>query len=91
MSTEAMKQALVAFEDILSAESRGFGMEYIKGYCGKMISDLHPAIEQAEKREWVGLTDEEVESWNIFGRTEDGKRLHKLVRSIEAKLKEKNT
>ena len=51
MSIEAMKQALGAFEDILSAESRNFGMEYIKGYCVTMIRDLRPDIEQAEKQD----------------------------------------
>ena len=51
MSVETMKQALGAFEDILSAESRGFGMEYIKGYCVTMIRDLRPDIEQAEKQD----------------------------------------
>ena len=50
MSVEAMKQALEAFEDILSAESRGFGMEYIKGYCVTMIRGLRPAIKQAENK-----------------------------------------
>jgi len=88
MSIEAMKQALVAFEDILSAESRGFGMEYIKGYCGKMISDLHPAIEQAEKREWIGLTDEEIDY--IENNVDPALYWH-FAKAIEARLKEKNT
>ena len=34
------------------------------------------------KREWVGLTDEEVDEWTP--------EIHAVVRSVEAKLKEKN-
>jgi len=36
-----------------------------------------------KEREWVGLTDEEVDAW--------GPLIQPIVRSIEAKLKEKNT
>jgi len=39
------------------------------------------------KREWVGLTDEEIDTWNIVGH----ESLREFVRAIEAKLKEKNT
>jgi hypothetical protein len=38
------------------------------------------------KREWVGLTDEELELLNDCGDTDS----HKFARAIEAKLKEKN-
>jgi hypothetical protein len=38
------------------------------------------------QREWVGLTDEEIDSIPLIGR-----RLTKFARAIEAKLKEKNT
>ena len=38
-------------------------------------------------RLWVGLTDEEIDTWNIVGH----ESLHEFVRAIEAKLKEKNT
>ena len=40
-----------------------------------------------KKREWVGLTDEEIDTWNIVGH----ESLREFVRAIEAKLKEKNT
>ena len=39
------------------------------------------------KRKWVGLTDEEIDTWNIVGH----ESLREFVRAIEAKLKEKNT
>jgi len=47
------------------------------------------------KREWVGLTDEEVNDCikspnrNLFAR--DGTTSQRIARAIEAKLKEKNT
>jgi hypothetical protein len=39
------------------------------------------------KREWVGLTDEELELLNDCGDTDS----YKYARAIEAKLKEKNS
>jgi hypothetical protein len=39
------------------------------------------------KREWVGLTDAEIDTWDIVGH----ESLRDFVRAIEAKLKEKNT
>lgn len=39
------------------------------------------------QREWVGLTDDEIDRWNIVGH----ESLREFVRAIEAKLKEKNT
>jgi len=41
----------------------------------------------AAQRQWVGLTDEEIDTWNIVGH----ESLREFVRAIEAKLKEKNT
>ena len=40
-----------------------------------------------KKKEWQGLTDEEIDTWNIVGH----ESLRDFVRAIEAKLKEKNT
>lgn len=39
------------------------------------------------KREWQGLTDDEIDTWNIVGH----ESLREFVRAIESKLKEKNT
>lgn len=39
------------------------------------------------RREWVGLTDEEIDTWKIVGH----ESLREFVRAIESKLKEKNT
>ena len=43
--------------------------------------------EEMPQRTWVGLTDEEIDTWNIVGH----ESLREFVRAIEAKLKEKNT
>ena len=50
----------------------------------KKITPLYTAPPQ---REWQGLTDEEIDTWNIVGH----ESLREFVRAIEAKLKEKNT
>jgi hypothetical protein len=45
------------------------------------------------KREWVGLTDEEVErywDWEDFQTGAGRSTIFEMVRDIEAKLKEKN-
>jgi hypothetical protein len=41
---------------------------------------------QVYQRPWVGLTDEEIDTWNIVGH----ESLRDFIRAIEAKLKEKN-
>jgi hypothetical protein len=68
------------------------GLEALEANLGKWaaktpaIEALRQALAQPE-REWVGLTDEEVESWrgnyDFFNSA--------LVREVEAKLKEKNS
>ena len=57
------------------------------------------AFESAKKREWVGLTDEEIEeTWKDSCTIDNGKGanltnqpFYHLVKLAEAKLKEKNT
>jgi hypothetical protein len=57
-------------------------------FDGKNI--ITQEIPQAEiyKREWVGLTDDEI---NACDPSEECWGLLKIARAIEAKLKEKNT
>ena len=47
-----------------------------------------PAIKKSltAQRPWVGLTDDEIDTWNIVGH----ESLREFVRDIEAKLREKN-
>ena len=56
--------------------------------------DKGECVEVVEKREWVGLTDAEVERIKLDGRDLEFvsmTALHRFARDIEAKLKEKNT
>jgi len=63
------------------------------GYGG-MVKDMfapftikstlaQPAQEPVQRKEWVGLTETEIDEWTP--------EIHGVIRSIEAKLKEKNT
>jgi hypothetical protein len=57
------------------------------------IGNLMVQKRRAEKRGWVGLTDEEVGGLTVFDGLHDVEVpiLADFVRAIEAKLKEKNT
>jgi hypothetical protein len=51
------------------------------------IQRMAKRIEELEaQRTWVGLTDDEIDTWNIVGH----ESLREFVRAIEAKLKDKN-
>jgi len=52
----------------------------------RMIADRNPKPFSTPQRTWVGLTDDEIDTWNIVGH----ESLREFVRAIEAKLKEKN-
>jgi hypothetical protein len=96
MSIEAMKQALDALNGtdthpISSAE------QYFKER--QAMKALEDAIKDAEERQWVGLTDEEIDGLNYpelryIGTGEyvvDGDSVYEFAKHIEAKLKKKNT
>ena len=53
----------------------------------KMSAYDEPLYTHPPQRTWVGLTDDEIDTWNIVGH----ESLREFVRAIEAKLKEKNT
>jgi len=61
--------------------------QMIRNRMQEEIDELRQAIEQAETREWVGLTDEEIHDMNGY---EEDRRMYRFARAIEAKLKEKN-
>jgi hypothetical protein len=57
--------------------------------CGKRLgSGIHTCTPPAAQRQWVGLTDEEIESALPGYRETDASNIYC---AIEAKLKEKNT
>ena len=80
MSIAVMKQALEALDH---EANKGNDNAY---QCER--DALRAAIEQGEKRQWVGLTDEEIDK-TYETQIWDARRSY--ARAIEAKLKEKNT
>ena len=52
----------------------------------RLHEEIDELREYIEQREWVGLTEEEIDTWNIVAPS----RLRDFVRCIEAKLREKN-
>ena len=56
------------------------GYNSVKVMCSDVLALL-------PRREWVGLTEEEIDTWYIVAPS----RLRDFVRAIEAKLREKNT
>lgn len=73
-----------AWRENASDYERGF----IDGMQKQMQSSVDKAVNAMGKREWVGLTDEEM--LMIYGQQHEGKK-YNLGRMVEAKLKEKNT
>jgi hypothetical protein len=58
-------------------------------YYDEMAGDTTPP---AAQRQWVGLTDEEIEAlWNAVPNQALYMAIKVFARAIEAKLKEKNT
>ena len=83
MSISVMRQASDAILNVLA------GGEFDNPVCDlkQAALALHQAIAEAEKAgEWVGLTKEEVDSWEL----PDCPTVFEFVQFIEAKLKEKN-
>ena len=79
MSIEAMKQASDAIVNVLA------GGDFDNPLCDlkQAALALRQAIADAEKREWVGLTDEE-KGWCA------APTYAETIERVEAKLKEKN-
>jgi hypothetical protein len=74
------------------------GPDYERGFIDGMQKQMQSSVDRAvnamSKREWVGLTDAEVERIKLDGRDLEFvsmKALHRFARDIQAKLKEKNT
>ena len=85
MSKEAMQQALKACEVATTffAKDR---QEILRAEAA-----LREAIAEAEKREWVGLTYEEILGvWKKAMVEGNGKHAVHFARAIEATLKQKN-
>jgi len=55
-------------------------------HCG-CSDEVDRLLKLIEKREWVGLTKEEVDSWEL----PENPTVFEFAKFIETKLKEKNT
>ena len=86
MSIEAMKQALVALEQIKCSM---FHPAKVFTWDPSIIA-LRAAIKQTAEREWVELTDDEARA--LVNRVTFGDRTNwqALIYIVDAKLKEKN-
>ena len=60
-------------------------------FCPTCLSSIYDMMDQLNPREWVGLTDDEVN--NVYEELRDSKTLMSpltLYKAFEAKLKEEN-
>jgi len=90
MSIEVIKQALEALEMYLKLDTMDEAHILEVEIAPKAITALRAAIEQAEKRQWVELTDDEARA--LVNRATFGERTNwqAFVYMVDAKLKEKN-
>ncbi len=87
MSREAMQQALEALKKVITAFGSGLTLQQ------NAITALRQALET--EREWVGLTDDEIQDLSYLSEKCDASNSEwfdrwGFARAIEAKLKEKN-
>jgi len=68
----------------LALEALNKTREYQQGYAFAVTAakNIAEALAQPVQRPWVGLTETEIDEWTP--------EIHGVIRSIEAKLKEKN-
>jgi hypothetical protein len=95
MSIAVMKQALEALEGVLDDSPKVLDASISGGLyevvqCRDAIAAIRTAIEQAEKRQWIELTDDEARA--LVNRATFGDRTNwqALVYMVDAKLKERN-
>jgi hypothetical protein len=78
---------------LYATPQREYERGFIDGMQKQMQSSVDKAVNAMGKREWVGLTDEEVVDLKMIGRDLEFvsmTALCRFARDIEAKLKEKN-
>ena len=86
---EALRQALNSTK-FLPEEMDAYERGFIEGRQDQMRSTVERAVNAMTKREWVGLSDEDLEpmcdDWKIVF----GGYVHDFAKAIETKLREKN-
>lgn len=81
--TDLLRRAWDALDSFKQAHPESWHEEDEQVLKELMWADLKLSGVQ---RKWVGLTEEEIDTWNIVAPS----RLRDFVRCIEAKLREKN-
>jgi hypothetical protein len=88
----ALRQALETEQEPVAWLSEGGDVSRSKRYMDEMGFKCNPLYTSPPKREWVGLTDEEISDlWCKVSNTDFVTiDTHEFARAIEAKLREKN-
>jgi N-methylhydantoinase B/oxoprolinase/acetone carboxylase alpha subunit len=88
-TTKALVAEIKRLIDVVGGLVLKQGPDYERGFIDGMQKQAQSSVDKAvnamSKREWVGLTDEEID--DLVKNT----RWHELIKATEAKLKEKNT
>jgi hypothetical protein len=88
---EYLIKAIAAIKEALEIKDE-YEQGFIDGMQKQMQSSVDKAVNAIGKREWVGLTDEEIKDIiGPWGDTPIKGYTRQLFDKIEAKLKEKNT
>ncbi|NCZ74103.1 MAG: hypothetical protein EBX65_01160 [Betaproteobacteria bacterium] len=71
----------------------GTGHAYFRKKPQDKVFNPQPVFTAPQKKEWVGLTDEEIEEmhYKIKAQNMGSYKTQDIYRAIESKLKEKNT
>ena len=80
--TYSYKCSLCIADEVLFSKSQPKQEPISHGGRPMTLRECMEAEEQIYKREWVELTDEEINEWTP--------EIHVVIRAIQAKLKEKN-
>ena len=76
-------------------DSQSYANEYERGFIDGMQKQMQSSVDKAVnamgKREWVGLTEEDLKLLSAEWRIVYGTWTHDFAKDIEAKLKERNT
>jgi hypothetical protein len=83
MNRQLLRRAWDALDSFKQAYPENWNEDDEQVMVDLMRADLKMS---GVKPKWVGLTDEEIDTWNIVGH----ESLREFVRAIEAKLKERN-
>lgn len=84
-----LKNALEIANKALDAGGEVYERGFIDGMQKQMQSSVDKAVNAMSKREWVGLTQEDIDI--AFDDTQEGGGFNEFARAIEQTLRRKNT